>query len=96
MAPLNWKVVVPSLALFGAVTFVACVIYGLVAPPAYPASGLLEAILPGFRWLTPGAFVLGVVETFVYGAYAGLVFTLIYNAMLRAFGGPTAARRAAH
>jgi len=39
--------------------------------------------LPGFRWLTFGSFVLGLVETFVIGGYAGFLFTLIHNAVAR-------------
>jgi hypothetical protein len=38
---------------------------------------------PGFRWLAPGSVLLGIGETFVYGAYAGLVFSLIHNAVPR-------------
>ena len=83
MHPLSLKVMTWSWGLFGAVTFVACVGYGLVVPRAFHAPQLLEQILPGFRWLTPGSVLLGVVETFVYGAYAGFVFTLIHNTVLR-------------
>jgi hypothetical protein len=72
-----------AIALRTAVTFMACVVYGLVVPRAFHASPLLEQILPGFRWLTPGSVLLGVGETFVYGAYADLVFTLIHNTVLR-------------
>lgn len=39
----------------------------------------LEQILPGFRWLTPAGFVIGLLESFLYGAYTGLLFTPIYN-----------------
>jgi hypothetical protein len=83
MHPLSLKVMTWSWSLFGAATFVACVLYGLLVPRAFHASELLEQLLPGFRWLTLGSFVLGVGETLVYGAYAGLVFTLIHNAVLR-------------
>jgi hypothetical protein len=79
MQPLNWKVMTLSLGLFAAVMFTLCVVYGLVVPVRFHASQLLEAILPGFRWLTPGSFALGLVETFVYGAIAGAIFTQIYN-----------------
>jgi hypothetical protein len=58
--------------------FAACVVYGLLFP-SFHASWLLEAVLPGFRWLSIGALLLGVVETFVYGSLAGLVFSTIYN-----------------
>ena len=83
MHPLSLKVMTWSWAFFGAATFVVCVLYGLVVSPAFHASQLLEQVLPGFRWLTLGSFLLGVGETFVYGAYAGAVFTVIHNTVLR-------------
>lgn len=83
MHPLNLKVMIWSWSLFGGATFVACVVYGLIVPAAFHASPLLEQLLPGFRWLSLGSFLLGVVETLIYGAYAGAVFTLIHNAVLR-------------
>jgi len=83
MSSLNWKIVTWSLGLFGAVTFVVCVIYGLIVPKALHSVQFLEIVLPGFRWLSFGAFVLGPVESFLYGAYTGLVFVPIYNAVAR-------------
>ena len=70
MTPLNWKVMTWSLGLFAAVSFVQ----------------FLEITLPGFRWLSPASFVLGLVESFLYGAYAGLVFTPIHNFVGRRCG----------
>jgi hypothetical protein len=66
MHPLSVKVMGLSAALSGAVTYVLCVLYGLIAPKGLHATQLLE-------WM----------ETFLYGAYLGLAFTLIYNAVLR-------------
>jgi len=85
MPPLNWKVMTWSLGLFSAVTFVFCVVYGLVMPRALHLTQFLEITLPGFRWLSVVSFVLGLVETFLYGAYVGLVFTGIHNAVRRRF-----------
>jgi len=79
MKPLNWKVMTSSVGTFGAVMYVFCVVYGLIVPERFHAAQLLESVLPGFRWLTVGSFFLGLAETFLYGAYAGLVFTPIYN-----------------
>jgi len=79
MKPLNWKIMTSSLGTFGAVIYVACIVYGLLAPEGLHAPQLLETVLPGFRWLSLGSFFLGLVETFLYGAYAGLIFTPIYN-----------------
>ena len=85
MSPLNWKVVTLSLGLHCAVSFVLCVAWGLLAPPALHASQLLEMVLPGFRWLSPASFLLGLVESFLIGVYLGLVFTAIYNRVLKGF-----------
>lgn len=78
---LNLKVVSWSLGLFGLVTFLVCVAYGLIAPEALHMKSFLESVLPGFRWLTVGGFVIGLVESFLFGVYAGLVYTWIYNAL---------------
>lgn len=83
MHPLNWKVMTWSLGLFSAVSFVLCVLYGLVVPRTLHMVQFLEITLPGFHWLSPASFALGLVETFLYGAYAGLVFTPIHNLVAR-------------
>jgi len=83
MHPLSWKAVTWALGLFGAVTFVVCLVYGLLVPKAFHAVPLLEMALPGFKWLSLGSFVLGLVESFLYGADAGLVFVPIYNFVIR-------------
>lgn len=80
---LNVKSFTLSLALAAAITFVLCVLYGLVAPPEYHAGELLAKMLPGFRWITPGGFLVGLVETFLYGGYAGLLVGSLYNALHR-------------
>ena len=83
MHPLNWKAVTWALGLFSAVTFVVCVVYGLLVPKPFHMVQFLEILLPGFTWLSLGSFMLGLVETFLYGAYAGLVFVPIYNFVSR-------------
>jgi hypothetical protein len=69
-----------SLGLFFDVTFVLCVAWGMALPTLH-ARGVptLEAILPGFTWLTPGSFVLGLGEAFLYGVYVALVFVPLFN-----------------
>ena len=77
---LNIKVVSWSLGIFMAITFTLCVLYGLIVPQRlHGMSDFLEAVLPSFRWLTFGGFLLGIVESFLYGAYIGIVFVPIYN-----------------
>ena len=84
---LNLKVVTWSLALFGAVSFIVCVLYGIAVPEPFHMTGFLEAVLPGFRWLTLGGFFIGLVESFLYGAYTGIVFVPIYNALVKRWAG---------
>ena len=59
-----------AVGLFFDVTFVLCVLWGLVAPARF---------LPGFTWLTPGSVVLGLLEVFLYGVYLALVFVPLFN-----------------
>ena len=82
---LNTKLVTWALGLFAAVTFIVCVIYGLVTPQSLHMHAFLEQVLPGFKWLTWWGFVVGLIESFLYGAYAGLVFCPIYNRLHRYF-----------
>lgn len=81
---LNIRIVTWSLATFTAISFVLCVIYGLIAPQALHMSTFLELILPAFKWLTLPGFLLGLTESFLWGAYCGLVFVPIYNFYMRA------------
>lgn len=79
MGRLSIRVVTWSLAVFAEVSYLVCVVYGLIVPERFHMTTFLEAILPGFKWLTAAGFLAGVIESFLYGVYAGLVFTPIYN-----------------
>ena len=83
---LKLKVVCWSLGLWAAASFVVCVLWGLVTPEALHMHEFLEQILPAFKWLTWWGFLLGLIESFLYGAYAGLAFVPIYNAVNRRWG----------
>ena len=84
---LNTKLVSWALGIWAAITFVLCIIYGLVTPEAaHGMQTFLEQVLPAFRWLTWWGFLLGLVESFLYGVYAGLVFCPIYNWLDRRWG----------
>jgi len=85
-AMLNTKLVAWSLGIWTTITFLVCVIYGLVTPQSLRMSGFLEMMLPAFKWLTWWGFLLGLVEAFLYGVYAGLVFCPIYNLLHRRWG----------
>ncbi len=76
---LNIRVLTWSLATFTTFSYVVCVVYGLIVPESLHMVQFLEITLPGFKWLTLGTFLIGLVESFLYGVYAGLVYTPIYN-----------------
>lgn len=76
---LRIKIVTWSLATFTTVSFLLCVVYGLITPESAHMHTFLETVLPGFKWLSVGSFFLGLVESFLWGAYAGLVYVPLYN-----------------
>ncbi len=80
---LNIRVVTWAMGLFTAISFILCVLWGLVMPESLHMHQFLELVLPAFRWLSVGGFVLGLIESFLWGAYAGLVFVPIYNFLYR-------------
>ena len=69
-----------ALGLFFAVTFSLCILWGVLLPGLH-ARGvpILEGILPGFTWLTPGSIVLGLVEAFLFGFYVAVIFVPLFN-----------------
>lgn len=77
---LNIRVVIWSMGIFLAFSYILCVLYGLVVPQRmHGMVNFLEAVLPAFRWLTFGGFILGLIESFLYGVYIGIIFVPVYN-----------------
>jgi len=78
MGYLNWKTVGVSLGLFFSISFALCVGYDLIFPNQTMYQAWIR-LLPGFKWLTWGSFLLGLIESFLYGIYIALVFVPLYN-----------------
>ena len=76
---LNIKVVSWALATTTLISFLVCVSYGLATPQSLHMHGFLEQVLPGFKWLTWQGFLIGSVESFLYGAFVGMVYAPVYN-----------------
>jgi hypothetical protein len=69
-----------SLGLFFDVSFLLCVLWGLLAPQGFTKmAGFLEVVFPGFVWLTPQSVLLGLAEAFLYGVYIAVVFVPLFN-----------------
>lgn len=77
MARLYWRDVGLAAGCFLAITYVVCVAYDLAFGQRMYETWL--KLLPGFTWISWPSFVLGLVETFLYGIYFGLVFVPLYN-----------------
>jgi hypothetical protein len=82
------KVVSWALATTSLVSFLVCVAYGLAVPESLHMHEFLEQVLPGFEWLTWQSFFVGLIESFLYGAYAGIVYVPIYNFFKRRWDTP--------
>ncbi len=76
------------MGLFTTVSYILCVIWGLVTPQSLHMHQFLEIVLPAFKWLSVSGFLLGLVESFLWGAYVGLVFVPLYNVFYRRWGMP--------
>jgi hypothetical protein len=77
-ARLPLAVVGMSLGLFFVITYVLCVLFGLLVSDQ-GMHQMLSDLLPGFTWLTWPSFLLGLVWSFVYGWYVALVFVPLFN-----------------
>jgi hypothetical protein len=82
---LNIKVVSWALATTTSISFIVCVTYGLATPETLHMHVLLEQLLPGFKWLTLPGFLAGLVESFLFGAYAGIMYVPTFNFFARRF-----------
>lgn len=80
---LDTKVWFWSLGFTGTISFALCVLWGLVTPETLHMHEFLETVLPGFRWLTFASFLLGLLESFLWGAYLAVVFVPIHNFLHR-------------
>ena len=80
---LNIKVVTWSLAIWATFSFVFCVVFAMLTPSTIYMHALLQQVLPGFEWFGWRGFFVGLIESFLYGAYAGLVYVPIYNFLHR-------------
>jgi len=75
-----------TLSVFLLITYVICVVFGLVAPEQMRMHRAWEPLLPGFEWLTVTGFIAGAVGSFLYGWYAAILLVPLYNYFSRRAG----------
>lgn len=76
---LHTRIVSLALGLTFAISFLVCVLWGLLLPEPMHMHRFLELVLPGFRWISFGSTVLGLVESFLFGVYFGVLYAPIHN-----------------
>ena len=68
-----------SLSLFFVISYVICIVGYLIFPSLPINHAALAIFLPGFEFLTWQAFLLGLIESFVWGWYIALIFGPLFN-----------------
>ncbi len=68
-----------ALSVFFAITFMLCVIWGLLTPQSMHMHQAWAPLLPGFHWISFPGFLIGLAEAYLYGWYAALLFVPLYN-----------------
>lgn len=68
-----------ALSLFFALTFTICIVWGLFTPESLHMHVAWESLLPGFQFVSFPSFLIGLVETYLYGWYVALVLVPLYN-----------------
>jgi len=68
-----------AIVAVGEVAYLACVAAGALWPDVFGMRAFFPTIFPGFTWLDPFSFVLGLVEVAIYGVAAAAVATFAWN-----------------
>ncbi len=68
-----------SLSVFFVISYLICVLGYLLFPSLPIEHAALLLFLPGFELLNWPSYILGLVESFVWGWYIALVFGPLYN-----------------
>ena len=68
-----------SVSLFLLISYLLCIGFGLLAPDQISMHEAWAPLLPGFEWLTLSGFLIGLVESYLYGWYFAIVFVPLYR-----------------
>jgi hypothetical protein len=68
-----------SLSVLLVISYLVCVGFGLLAPEDMRMYEAWAPLLPGFEWLTWTGFLIGLVETWLYGWYIAVLFVPLYR-----------------
>ncbi|HEV2336957.1 MAG TPA: DUF5676 family membrane protein [Stellaceae bacterium] len=72
-----------ALSGFFGISYVICILGYLLLPGLPVQHESLSIFLPGFALLSWGSFVLGLIESYLWGWYIAALFGWLYNFFLR-------------
>ena len=79
MKTLHFWTIAWTLATFAAFVFTLDMLLGALFPNWWVMQKAYELLLPGFTFISWGAFILGLVESFIGGFLTAVLFVPIYN-----------------
>jgi len=68
-----------AIVAVGETAYLACVTAGAIWPGVFDMKAWFPTLFPGFTWLDPASFLLGVIEVALYGAAAAAVAAFAWN-----------------
>ena len=68
-----------AMSLFFVISYALCVLAYLPVPDMILGHAILPLLLPLFKFLSWGSFILGFIESFVLGWFVAIVFGPLYN-----------------
>jgi len=68
-----------AVSLFFVITFLICIVWGLVTPPSLHMHPAWQDLLPGFEFGTLTGILIGLVESYLYGWYVAILFVPLFN-----------------
>ena len=72
-----------TLGLLLLLSYLLCIVFGLLAPERFHMDEAWAPLLPWFEWLTLTGFLAGAAGSFLYGWYIALVVVPLYHCLRR-------------
>jgi hypothetical protein len=68
-----------AIVAVGEVAYLVCVAAGAIWPDTFAMKAFFPTLFPGFTWLDPVSFIVGLVEVALYGLAAAAVAAVAWN-----------------
>lgn len=79
MVRLPFTPLAAAIVAVGETAYLLCVALGALWPDVFGMRSALPTWFPGFTWLDPASFLLGIVEVALYGLAAAAVARFAWN-----------------